>query len=70
MNPQDILLWSKASAKRAKPDDAAVVDLLDPKSALKPEQLDQAKIEDLISKHLQQDLQVLAPAELSEALHK
>ena len=70
--PQDILLWAKAAARKAKPEGGAAGagELLDARAALRPEQLDQEKIEDLISRHLQHDLQVLPPAALGEALHK
>lgn len=49
-NPHDIILWQKSAArKRAADEDAA-----DAFSAvLRPEALDEARIEDLVSQHLQ-----------------
>lgn len=60
-NPHDILLWSKAAARKAKEGAAAggaagaaegAAGALGLTEGLRPEQLDQVQIEDLVAQHL------------------
>jgi double-strand break repair protein MRE11 len=60
-NPHDILLWSKAAARKAKEGAAAggaagaaegAAGALGLAEGLRPEQLDQVQIEDLVAQHL------------------
>eukprot|EP00798_Chlamydomonas_sp_ICE-L_P028771 gene28771-31953_t len=66
-NPQDILTWAKAQGqRRVKPEGAPEDEDMD---ILRPEALDQARIEDLVAQNLQQDLEVLQEEDLAIALH-
>eukprot|EP00775_Hariotina_reticulata_P011417 gene11417-11564_t len=80
-NAQDMLLWAKAPARRAKEEgrgagaggpeayqEAAAGGL--GLSGLLPDQLDQARIEDLVAANLQAQLDILPPEELALALHE
>ncbi|KAF8065921.1 MRE11 [Scenedesmus sp. PABB004] len=77
-NPHDMLLWAKASARRAKDGGGAGArDAAEAGgaagalglSSLRPEQLDQARIEDLVAANLTARLDILPPDELALALH-
>ncbi|KAL6785333.1 MRE11 [Auxenochlorella protothecoides x Auxenochlorella symbiontica] len=68
-NPHDIVLWQKPPARRAREESATRAGNA-PVVPIRPEALDEAHIEDLVSQHLQHDLELLPEVELAEALHE
>eukprot|EP00873_Tetraselmis_striata_P044520 jgi/Tetstr1/464784/TSEL_009530.t1 len=69
-NPQDILIFSKHAARQQQAEQQGA-GYGEPMEGLRPEQLDQARIEDLIAEHLGPgaSLEVLLEDELRVALH-
>ncbi|GAX85793.1 hypothetical protein CEUSTIGMA_g13208.t1 [Chlamydomonas eustigma] len=65
-NPQDILIWHKAAARRVKSEGAQ---LYESEELLRPEALDQQRIEDLVASNLKASLRVLHEDDLATALH-
>ncbi|KAK3271505.1 meiotic recombination, partial [Cymbomonas tetramitiformis] len=67
-NPNDVLAWSKSTAAKRKAgaaeDDQGELNT----GTLRPEALDHARVESLISQHLAQKLEVLPETELNNAL--
>ena len=66
-NPHDIILWQKAALRRPRPVGEGVSIVSQFKDRL-PSAEDQMRIEDLISAHLDQNLEVLPEEELTTAL--
>ncbi|KAG1655635.1 hypothetical protein FOA52_008873 [Chlamydomonas sp. UWO 241] len=67
-NPQDLLVWHKAPVRKARPDGSSRgVDESD--EMLRPEQLDQQRIEDLVAANLHDSLRFLHEDDLAAALH-
>ncbi|GAB4820162.1 hypothetical protein N2152v2_007208 [Parachlorella kessleri] len=73
-NPHDMILWQKAAARKQK--DAELAEM--PRDMVRPEALDEARIEDLIAQHLTHNLEILPEnvslaawrRELATALHE
>ncbi|KAK9844671.1 hypothetical protein WJX74_005353 [Apatococcus lobatus] len=67
-NPNDVLLWQKAAARRVKKnEDGSIAD--GGELAARPEAADEKQIEDLIQEHLVENLEILPERELAFALH-
>jgi hypothetical protein len=69
-----MLLWAKAAARRVK-DEARAAEAAEIAaglglSSIRPEQLDQARIEDLVAANLSAKLDILHPDDLAQALHQ
>ena len=71
-NPNDILLWAKAPARRAAEAAAAAAAPADAAAAagLRPEAADQARIEDLVARNLRERLALIPAEDLALALHE
>lgn len=67
-NPQDIILWQKKAVRRTKEPDAFAEAAAAGGAAIRAGTLDETRIEDLISIHLKQNLEILPEAELTDAL--
>lgn len=65
-NPHDMLTWSKAPQRREKVERGEEIT----PDLLRPEAMDQARIEDLIAENLHDNLKFLKEEELANALHK
>ncbi|KAL4422894.1 hypothetical protein ABPG75_009091 [Micractinium tetrahymenae] len=66
-NPNDMVLWQKAPQRKAK--EAAAAGMA-PDALIRPEALDESRIEDLIGQHLQHNLEILPEQVLTDALHE
>ncbi|PSC71365.1 Double-strand break repair MRE11 [Micractinium conductrix] len=69
-NPNDIVLWQKAPQRKAKDAGAAGGAGAAAGTLIRPEALDESRIEDLIGQHLQHNLEILQEQTLTDALHE